>query len=170
MMENTGRSDVVMHSNQHVQPSASLAARPSLVAYFGWVSNHGYNANERLGDRDTVIRDLLQDDNPVRCAGGTRARGCGAGAHPFPLTLPRYTTRPRQDTVYLLHKWGVRYVVTENVHRHDRPSERAWREAKAAAERGEAVEGPAFDADVYLNGAVTRVFRAGRFDVFRVTG
>ena len=87
MMEHTGRSDVVMHSNQHVQPSASLAARPSLVAYFGWVSNHGYNANERLGDRDTVIRDLLQDDNPVRCAGGTRAPVCGAGAHPFPLTL-----------------------------------------------------------------------------------
>ena len=72
MMDNTGRSDVVMHSNQHVQPSASLAARPSLVAYFGWVSNHGYNANERLGDRDAVIRDLLQDDNHVR--GGARVQ------------------------------------------------------------------------------------------------
>jgi hypothetical protein len=71
--------------------------------------------------------------------------------------------------VYLLHKWGVRYVVTENVHRHDRPSERAWRQAKAAAERGEAVEVPDFDADVYLSGAITRVFKAGRFDVFRVT-
>ncbi len=72
--------------------------------------------------------------------------------------------------MYLLHKWGVRYVVTENALRHDRPSERAWREAKAAAERGEHVEVPAFDADVYLGGAVTRVYRAGRFEVFRVTG
>ncbi len=74
MMANTGKTDVVMHSNQHVQPSASLAARPSLVAYFGWVSNHGYNANERLGDRDTVIRDLLQDDNPVRSSRGGSAQ------------------------------------------------------------------------------------------------
>jgi hypothetical protein len=55
-----------MHSNSHVQPSASLAARPSLVAYFGWVSNHGYNANERLGDRDYVIKEMLKDQDDVR--------------------------------------------------------------------------------------------------------
>ena len=74
-----------------------------------------------------------------------------------------------QDTVFLLHKWGTRYVVTENVHHHDRPSQRAWAEARAAASRGEDVQVPDFDPDVYLNGAVTRVFRAGRFDVFKVT-
>ncbi len=92
----------------------------------------------------------------------------GTPSHPLHTTpAPR---APPQDTVYLLHKWGVRYVVTENALRHDRPSERAWREAKAAAERGEHVEVPAFDADVYLGGAVTRVYRAGRFEVFRVTG
>jgi len=51
MKEHVPPKAVVLHSNQHVQPSASLAGRPSLVAYFGWVSNHGYNANDRLGDR-----------------------------------------------------------------------------------------------------------------------
>ena len=36
LRENVPPDAVVMHSNSHVQPSASLAARPSLVAYFGW--------------------------------------------------------------------------------------------------------------------------------------
>jgi hypothetical protein len=107
MMDNTGRSDVVMHSNQHVQPSASLAARPSLVAYFGWVSNHGYNANERLGDRDAVIRDLLQDENHVRAprqggsAAAQRARSSRAqGSHPllYPPTHTPHGTRARART------------------------------------------------------------------------
>ena len=62
---NTPRDAVIAHSNQHVQPSASLAARKSLVAYFGWVSNHGYNANERLGDRDYILSNLLKDDDEV---------------------------------------------------------------------------------------------------------
>jgi hypothetical protein len=30
-----------------------------LVAYYGWVSNHGYNANERLGDRDYLMDNVL---------------------------------------------------------------------------------------------------------------
>ena len=50
---------VVMHSNAHVQPSFSLAGRPSLVAYYGWVSNHGYNAGPRLTDRDYAMDNLL---------------------------------------------------------------------------------------------------------------
>ena len=54
---------VVMHSNYHVQPSSAVAGRPSLVAYYGWVSNHGYNANERLGDRDYVL-DNVRDSDP----------------------------------------------------------------------------------------------------------
>ena len=40
-----------------------MAGRPSLVAYYGWVSNHGYNANERLGDRDYVL-DNVRDSDP----------------------------------------------------------------------------------------------------------
>jgi len=51
---------VVMHSNYHVQASGAIAARPSLVSYFGWVSNHGYNANERLGDRDYAMDNALK--------------------------------------------------------------------------------------------------------------
>jgi hypothetical protein len=57
------RDAVIMHSNYHVQPSGAIAARPSLVAYFGWVSNHGYNANERLGDRDYVLENCLKDSD-----------------------------------------------------------------------------------------------------------
>jgi hypothetical protein len=54
---------VVMHSNYHIQPSLAVAGRPSLVAYFGWVSNHGYNANERLGDRDYAMDNALKDSD-----------------------------------------------------------------------------------------------------------
>lgn len=54
--------DLVAHSNSHVQPCASLAGRPSLVAYYGWVSNHGYNANERLGDRDYLMENMLKEE------------------------------------------------------------------------------------------------------------
>ena len=76
---------------------------------------------------------------------------------------------PSQNAAFLLHRWGVRYVVTENVHHHDRPRRRAWEEARAAAERGEQVEIPNFDPNSYLDGAIMRVFSSGRFDVFRVT-
>ena len=72
--------------------------------------------------------------------------------------------------MYLLHKWGIKFVVTENVLRHDRPRQREWEEARHRAERGEIREQdvPHFDENEYLNGAVTRVFKQGRFDVFRV--
>lgn len=54
---------VTMHSNHHTQPSCSIAGRPSLVSYFGWVSNHGYNAGPRLQDRDYVMDNLLKDSD-----------------------------------------------------------------------------------------------------------
>jgi hypothetical protein len=60
----TSPGSVVLHSNYHVQPSGALAGRPSLVAYYGWVSNHGYNANERLGDRDYVLDNALKGSDP----------------------------------------------------------------------------------------------------------
>lgn len=72
--------------------------------------------------------------------------------------------------MFLLHKWGIRYVVTENAIVHDRPKEREWREAQYRASKGEIREDevPEFDKDVYLGGAVSRVYKQGRFDVFRV--
>jgi len=53
---------------------------------------------------------------------------------------------------------------------HDRPRQREWMETKQRAERGEVSwdSVPHFDENAYLNGAVSRVFNAGRFDVFRV--
>jgi hypothetical protein len=54
---------VTMHSNHHTQPSCSLAGRPSLVSYYGWVSNHGYNAGPRLQDRDYAMANLLKDED-----------------------------------------------------------------------------------------------------------
>ncbi len=73
-----------------------------------------------------------------------------------------------QDAVFKLHRWGVRYVVAEYAPRHERPSERAFQAAQEARSRGEDVQVPQFDPNVYLNGAITRVFNAGRFEVFRV--
>jgi len=64
MIDHVHPKAVVMHSNYHFQPSSSLAGRPSLVAYYGWVSNHGYNANDRLRDRDYVMDHALQDADP----------------------------------------------------------------------------------------------------------
>jgi hypothetical protein len=65
---------VVMHSNWHVQPSGALAGRPSFVAYYGWVSNHGYNADERLGDRDYVL-DHVYSQSDARASGILRKWG-----------------------------------------------------------------------------------------------
>jgi hypothetical protein len=139
------------------------------VAYFGWVSNHGYNANERLGDRDYVIKEMLKDQDDVRSVG--RAFACST-AFLTPAFRPPSPTPPRsaylQDAVFKMHRWGVRYVVAEYAPRHNRPSERAFQEAQAARGRGEDVQVPNFDPNVYLNGAITRVFNAGRFEVFRV--
>ena len=70
----------------------------------------------------------------------------------------------------MLHKWGIKFVVTENAIIHDRPKKWEWMDAKEKAARGEIREDevPEFDVDVYLGGAVTRVYKQGRFDVFRV--
>jgi hypothetical protein len=59
-LRHTPPDAVTMHSNGHVQPSFTLAGRPSLVAYYGWVSNHGYNAGPRLTDRDYAMDHLLR--------------------------------------------------------------------------------------------------------------
>jgi hypothetical protein len=66
----------------------------------------------------------------------------------------------------LLRKWGIRYVLGEYIRKHDRPSQREHEEAKA---RGLA-HIPPFDADAYLDGQLKRVFRQGRYEVFKVLG
>jgi hypothetical protein len=63
ILKNTPSDAVILHSNWHVQPSGCLAGRPSLVAYYGWVSNHGYLANDRLGDRDYIMENALKDSD-----------------------------------------------------------------------------------------------------------
>ena len=109
------RSLPVACPQYHVQPSGAVAGRPSLVAYYGWVSNHGYNANDRLGDRDYVLDNVRDSD----------AR-----------------------SLELLRKWGVAYVLGENLRRH---------EHAAGA-----------DPDLYLDGKLRRVYRAGRYELFQV--
>lgn len=116
--ENVHPRAVMMHSDWHAQPTLSLAGRPSLVAYFGWVSNHGYNANERLGDRDYVLKNALKDSD--------------------------------EHAHFLLRRWGVRYVVGDNMPRHPR---------KAGA-----------DPDLYLDGKLKRVFQSGHYELFQVQG
>lgn len=139
MKANTAPGSVVMHSNYHVQPSGAIAGRPSLVAYYGWVSNHGYNCHERLRDRDYVMDNALKDED--------------------------------EQAYFLARRWGVRYILGENIRRHDRPSEAAFRAAQqriAAGEQGVAM--PRFEPDVYLSGKLRRVHTEGRYELFEVTG
>lgn len=53
-----------MHSNSHIQPSASIAGYTSFVSYFGWVNNHGYNSYERMDDRNYVMDNLKKMSDP----------------------------------------------------------------------------------------------------------
>jgi hypothetical protein len=82
--------------------------------------------------------------------------------------IERALSESDRETYDKLRRWGVRYVVAEYAPRHERPSERAFQAAQEARSRGEDVQVPQFDPHVYLNGAITRVFNAGRFEVFRV--
>ena len=105
-----------MHSNYHVQPSSAIAGRPSLVSYYGWVSNHGYNSHERLGDRDYVMDNALKDSD--------------------------------EHAYNLCRKWGVRYIVGENMRTHQRAQE----------------------SDLYLDGKLRKVHQVGRFILLEVLG
>lgn len=76
----------------------------------------------------------------------------------------------------MLYKWGVRYVLGEWLPLHFRPSE-AEAEERAIARRTaatdeerEALPDLPFDPDVFLEGSLRRVFRAGRFDLLQVQG
>ncbi|RYE83851.1 MAG: hypothetical protein EOO65_03250 [Methanosarcinales archaeon] len=78
-----------------------------------------------------------------------------------------------QHAYNLMRRWGVRYVLGENMHRHHRPSEDAYRQAlaeKAAQPDNPDLYVPHFDADMYLDGMLKRVASAGRFEVFEVLG
>lgn len=52
---------VVLHRDHHVMPSGLLAGRPSLLAYTGWMTSHGYNFGERDRDRTHVLTHALRD-------------------------------------------------------------------------------------------------------------
>jgi hypothetical protein len=51
---------VVLHRDHHVMPSGLLAGRPSLLAYTGWMTSHGYNFGERDADRTYILQHALQ--------------------------------------------------------------------------------------------------------------
>jgi hypothetical protein len=40
--ENTSPKAVFLHKDIHITPSGSLAGRPTLIAYNGWMWSHGY--------------------------------------------------------------------------------------------------------------------------------
>jgi len=73
----------------------------------------------------------------------------------------------------LARRWGVRYILGENIQRHARPKQQEWEEAKARKEAnpGDAtIVVPHFDPDMYLDGQLHRVFSAGRYDLLEVLG
>jgi hypothetical protein len=53
-----------------------------------------------------------------------------------------------------MRRWGVRYVLCEWCTKHARAHERE----------------PGFDADLYLDGQVKRIFSRGRYDVLELLG
>ncbi len=75
-------------------------------------------------------------------------------------------------------RWGVRYILGENLQRHHRPRQQEHEEAlararaAAAGSKVAAPEGgvPPFDPDLYLDGQLKRVFSAGRYDLLEVLG
>ena len=56
-------------------------------------------------------------------------------------------------------------MLGENMPRHHRPSQQAHDEAVAKGESP-----PAFDADLFLDGQLKRLYQNGRFDVLEVLG
>jgi hypothetical protein len=70
-----------------------------------------------------------------------------------------------------LRRWGVRFVLGENIARHHRPSRVAWEEAAAAAaaSKREGEVAP-YEEDLYLDGQLKRVKTVGRYELFEVLG
>ena len=68
-------------------------------------------------------------------------------------------------------RWGVRYVLGDELQEHHRASKQRWEEAKArAAADPSAPQPPAFDPDSYLDGQLKRVHRIGRLQLLEVQG
>jgi hypothetical protein len=82
--------------------------------------------------------------------------------------------------VDLLRHWSVRYIVGEWIPHDGRPSEqlhwerlaewRALTPAERPARGFSAETPPVWDAESYLDGALRRVFKSGRWEVFEVQG
>ena len=67
-------------------------------------------------------------------------------------------------TYQLLRKWGIRYIQGEYIKKHDRPSKREHDEARSKG----LMHAPPFDADVFLDGKVKRVYKSGRYEIFQL--
>jgi hypothetical protein len=70
-----------------------------------------------------------------------------------------------------MRRWGVRYLLGENMPRHHRPAEAAFKEAVARREGGDTtVMVPEFDPTLYLDGQLKLVYTSGRYDLLEVLG
>jgi hypothetical protein len=91
-------------------------------------------------------------------------------APPTTTRAPFHAFLPLLQAYESLRRWGVRYVLGEWLPIKFRPSEAAHaeavleREAAAATpeERARLPRVPPFDPDLFLDGQLKRVFRAGR--------
>jgi hypothetical protein len=154
----TAPKAVMLHGDIHITPSDTVAGRPTLVAYNGWMWSHGLPYGDRDKDRRYILDNALKDSDA--------------------------------EAYGLMRRWGIRYVVGENMRTHHRPSEAAHQEAlareaaagtdAAAAAAAAAAPGvprlgklpspPTYDPDSYLSGQLKAVFRRGRFIVLEVQG
>ena len=66
----------------------------------------------------------------------------------------------------ILRRWGVRYVLGENLKTHHRPAAQAYEEALA---RGNP-ENITYDADAYLDGQLKSTKKIGRYELLEVQG
>jgi hypothetical protein len=132
---------VVLHNDIHITPSGSVAGRPSLVAYSGWMWSHGLPYGDRDRDRQKILQNALKDADP-------EAYG----------VLRRWGVR------YVIGEHlPVHHRPSEAAHNEA--------QARQAANPGDAsIVVPRFNANEYLGGQLKAVFRRGRYIVLEVQG
>lgn len=69
-----------------------------------------------------------------------------------------------------MRRWGVRYVLGEWMPKHERPSERAHKDALERRATDPNVVVPDFNADAFLDGQLTLIKHVGRYDLYEVGG
>lgn len=70
----------------------------------------------------------------------------------------------------LMRRWGVRYVLGENLPSYPRPMQQEYERAHAAHVLDPSVPVPEYDPDLYLDGQLRLVYGVGRFGVYEVLG